>query len=65
LLSVTEDEGLGENVTTGCIWSISYYDIYLSCFNVKEMVERRGRKLQYDGQTSGLGNESERKEDSR
>ena len=61
MLSVTEDEGLGANVTTGCIWNISCYDIYLSCFNVKEMVARRGRKLHYDGQTEGLGNESERR----
>jgi hypothetical protein len=62
LLPVTEGKSLGANVTTECIWNISCYDIYLSCVNVKEMVERRGRKFHYDGQTNGLGNESERKE---
>jgi hypothetical protein len=65
LLPVTEDEGIGANVITESIWNISYYYIYLSCLNVKEMLERWGRKLHYDGQTNGLGNESERKEDSR
>ena len=54
MLPVTEDEGLGVNVTTGCMWNISCCDIYLSCLNVKEMVERRDRKLHCDGQTNGF-----------